>query len=72
MATNLAIDDDLINEARRLGGHSTKKEAVTVALQEYVKRRKQMGIIEYFGTFDIDDRYKVRERRNLDRIEVER
>lgn len=28
MPTNLAIDDKLINEAKRLGNHKTKKSAV--------------------------------------------
>jgi len=41
MATNLALDDKLIEEAQRAGNHKTKKEAVTAALAEYVKRRKQ-------------------------------
>ena len=34
MPTNLAIDDKLIEEARRVGGHGTKKQAVTAALDE--------------------------------------
>lgn len=68
VATNLAIDDKLINEARRIGGHATKKEAVTVALQEYVGRRKQQGILKLFGTIDFDKSYNVRRSRNLDRI----
>lgn len=71
MATNLAIDDNLIDEARRIGGHSTKREAVTVALQEYVQRRKQLAILDLFGTIDIDDSYNARRSRDLDRIEVE-
>lgn len=72
MATNLAIDDKLIDEARRVGGHTTKKEAVTVALQEYVARRKQLAILDLFGTIDFDRTYNVRRSRNLDRIESER
>jgi Arc/MetJ family transcription regulator len=32
MPTNLAIDDKLIEAARRIGHHKTKKEAVTTAL----------------------------------------
>jgi Arc/MetJ family transcription regulator len=68
MATNLAIDDGLIDEARRIGGHATKKQAVTVALEEYVARRKQLAVLELFGTVDFDKTYNNRRRRQLDRI----
>ena len=47
----------LIEEARVLGGHKTKKEAVTAALAEYVQRRQQREIIELFGTIDYDPAY---------------
>jgi hypothetical protein len=36
MATNLAIDDKLIEEARLIGKHATKKGVVTEALLEYI------------------------------------
>jgi Arc/MetJ family transcription regulator len=29
MATNLAIDDKLLNEATRIGGHKTRRATVT-------------------------------------------
>jgi Arc/MetJ family transcription regulator len=57
MATNLALDDKLIEEARRAGDHKTKKEAVTAALGEYVRRRKQVRLLEAFGTFEFDPAY---------------
>jgi len=57
MATNLALDDALIEEARRTGGHKTKKEAVTAALDEYIRRRKQAKLIDRFGTVDFDPHY---------------
>ena len=44
--------DALLDEARRLGGHRTKKAAVTAALREYVKRRQQVEIIKLFGTVE--------------------
>ena len=47
----------LIEEARTLGGHKTKKDAVTAALAEYIQRRKQIGIIKLFGTIDYDPAY---------------
>ena len=57
MATNLALDDELIEEALRAGKHKTKREAVTAALTEYVKRRKQVRILDAFGTFEFDPDY---------------
>ena len=72
MPTNLAIDDRLIDEARRVGKHKTKKEAVTAALDEYVRRRKQLEILELAGTIDYDPDYDYKKVRQLDRIEIER
>jgi len=63
MATNLALDDALIEEARRAGKHKTKKEAVTAALDEYVKRRKQVRILEAFGSFGFDPGYDYKAER---------
>lgn len=57
MATNLALDDKLIEQARRVGKHKTKKEAVTAALDEYVRRRKQLRILDLFGQVDFDPGY---------------
>ncbi|MBZ5705679.1 MAG: type II toxin-antitoxin system VapB family antitoxin [Acidobacteriia bacterium] len=67
MATNLALDDQLIDEARRAGGHKTKKEAVTAALAEYVRRRKQQRILQAFGSFDFDPAYDYKAERHRKR-----
>jgi len=67
MATNLALDDRLIEEARAIGGHKTKKDAVTAALAEYVQRRKQMSITKLFGTIEYDPRYDYKAERRRKR-----
>jgi Arc/MetJ family transcription regulator len=67
MPTNLALDDRLIEEARRAGGHKTKKEAVTAALDEYVKLRRQRRILDAFGTFDFDPAYDYKADRHRKR-----
>lgn len=67
MPTNLAIDDRLIEEARRSGGHRTKKEAVTAALAEYIQHRKQLRILPLFGTIDYDPRYDYKSERRKKR-----
>ena len=46
MATNLKIEDRLLNEARKMGGFKTKRESVNRALAEFIEHRVQMlGII---------------------------
>lgn len=71
MATNLAIDDRLIDEARLVGNHKTKREAVTAALREYIDHRKQLKILELAGTIDYDPAYDYKKMRQLDRVELE-
>jgi Arc/MetJ family transcription regulator len=57
MPTNLGIDDRLIKEAKKLGNHRTKKEAVNAALDEYVRRRKQLEILKWVGKVDYYEDY---------------
>ena len=63
MPTNLALDDRLIEEARRIGRHKTKKDAVTSALTEYVQRRKRLRILAEFGAVEYDPRYDYKAER---------
>jgi len=63
MATNLALDDKLIEQARRLGRHPTKRAAVNSALAEYVARRKRRRILDLFGKVRWDARYAYKEER---------
>ncbi|MEO6331500.1 MAG: type II toxin-antitoxin system VapB family antitoxin [Gemmatimonadaceae bacterium] len=63
MPTNLAIDDRLLNQALRVGGHATKKATVTEALEEYIQRRKQLGILKLAGKIDYDPDYDYKKER---------
>jgi Arc/MetJ family transcription regulator len=57
------LDDDLIDEARRLGGHRTKRQAVNEALEEYVSRRKRAEVAKIFGQVEWDPDYDYKAER---------
>ena len=63
MATNLALDDRLIEEAVKIGKHKTKKEAVTAALTEYINARKRLGILDLVGKVEYYEDYDHRKLR---------
>ncbi len=63
MPTNLAVDDGLIEQAKVIGRHKTKKAAVTEALEEYIRRRKQIEVTKVFGSIDYDESYDYKEQR---------
>ena len=66
MATNLALDDKLIEEAVKIGNHASKREAVTEALREYINARKRLGILKWISRVEYHDDYdykKARKRR---------
>ena len=64
---DFSIDKHLIEEARRLGEHKTAKEAITAALEEYVRHRRELRILELFGTVDFDPDYDYKAERRKKR-----
>lgn len=54
MRTTMAIDDRLLTEVRNLSGARTKKEAVTLALTDYVMRKKARRLLDLEGTIDLE------------------
>lgn len=63
MATNLAIDDQLINAAVKLGHHPSKKAAVSAALKEYIQHHRQKQILALFGQIEYDPDYDYKKER---------
>jgi len=68
MATNLNLDDRLILRAKRAGKHKTKKEAVTAALEDYVKKWARLRILDHFGTVEYYPDYDYKALRKSKRI----
>ena len=57
MPTNLAIDDKLLEEALKIGQFKSKKETVNSALKEFIQKRKQMQLLNLFGSIDFEPTY---------------
>ena len=64
MATNLSIDPELIERAVEVSGERTKKAAVTKALQEFIARRRQKGLLELIGKLEWDAAYDYKAERH--------
>jgi Arc/MetJ family transcription regulator len=64
MATNLAIDDNLLKKALKIGGKKTKKDTVNEALKEFIVRREQKKVLDLFGTVEYFDDYEPKKSRN--------
>ena len=64
MATNLAIDPELLDRAVEVSGERTKKAAVTKALQEFIARREQRRVVELMGKLEWDESYDYQAERS--------
>ncbi len=54
VATNLKLNDELIEKAVKLGAYKTKQQAVNAALAEFVERRQRQQILKLVGKIDFD------------------
>lgn len=64
MATNLAIDPELLDRAVEISGERTKKAVVTKALQEFIARRVQRRVVELMGKLEWDDSFDHKSERS--------
>jgi len=63
MATNLEIDEKLLELALNVGGYKTKRETVNTALREFVERRERQELTKLFGQIDYDPKYNYKKER---------
>jgi len=64
MATNLSLDPALIERALAVSGERTKKAAVTLALEEFVARRRQKRLVELMGKLEWDSSFDLKAERS--------
>ena len=63
MRTNIELDDELIEEARRLTGISTKRALVDEALRTLIELRSRRSLLDIEGKIAFADGYDHRELR---------
>lgn len=57
MRTNIDIDDALIDEVMRVANVKTKKEAVHLALEEFLKVKKKKDLFDLAGKVEFENNY---------------
>ncbi len=63
MATNLNIDNKLLDEVYQIGKFKTKREAVNTALKEYIQKHRQKDMLKYLNAVDFDSDYDYKKAR---------
>ncbi|MDR0249713.1 MAG: type II toxin-antitoxin system VapB family antitoxin [Burkholderiales bacterium] len=63
MATNLAIDPNLLERAVEVSGERTKRAAVTKALQEFIARREQRCVADLLEKLEWDASFNYKAER---------
>jgi Arc/MetJ family transcription regulator len=64
MATNLALDSDLVERALKVSGEKTKKAAVSRALEEFITRRSQKRLVDLMGKLEWDESFNYKAERS--------
>ncbi len=64
MATNLALDPKLLERALRVSGETTKKAAVTRALEEFIARRGQRRLVDLMGKLEWSEAFDYKAERS--------
>jgi hypothetical protein len=54
MRATLNIPDELIAQVQQLSGQKSKTNAIVVAMEEYVRRRKMQALLDLRGKVTID------------------
>ncbi|MFC2159128.1 type II toxin-antitoxin system VapB family antitoxin [Actinomycetota bacterium] len=57
MTANFILSDKLVIEAKKIGNHKTKEEAVSAALKQYIINKRQLKIVKLFGKIKFDEDY---------------
>lgn len=65
METPVQIDQNLLQEALNLSNYSTATALIEATLHEYIQHRKQLKILELFGTINYEEDYNYKQQRQV-------
>ncbi len=63
MRTNIILNDELLKKAMEIAGVKTKKEAVEIALKEFVENHSRKKLSELRGKISFAEDYDYKEMR---------
>lgn len=65
MASNLALKEELVEETLKLSGAKSKKDAINLAMEEFIKLKKRQRLMKLKGgiAFDVKYDYKASRKR---------
>ncbi|RJP23134.1 MAG: type II toxin-antitoxin system VapB family antitoxin [Deltaproteobacteria bacterium] len=49
--TNVVLDDNLVEEAKKLSGEKSSRGVIDLALREFIAGKKRKGILAWEGKF---------------------
>lgn len=64
MRTTLDLPEELINEAMKISGATTKSQLIKTALEEMIKREKRLKLLSFKGKIDLDIDLDISRNRN--------
>jgi len=70
MATNLALDDNLISQAQKVGHHKTKKRCCNNRIKRIHRKEKKIEVIDLFGKIVFDKKYDYKKARTSQPIKI--
>jgi Arc/MetJ family transcription regulator len=57
MRTNIVLEDSLVKEALKYSGAKTKRELIHQALEEFVKNRRRLNLLDLAGKIEFAEGY---------------
>ncbi|ODS33249.1 MAG: transcription regulator of the Arc/MetJ class [Candidatus Scalindua rubra] len=69
MRTTLDIDDFLVKKLLEVTHEKSKTKAITIAIKDYIKKKRIKKIISYQGKLDMENNWQQQEKEEIEEYE---